>query len=128
MTQKEIFVQLEKHFGTLNLYEREIVTQVLKFLNLKEANQPPPQNPSIEEWIRLTPTERGEWLLNEEQCHQAWLTQKFHELQAGWIVVVDGQVIRFGINFSDAPTDDELYAEATKLGDYPLLFYSNYFF
>ena len=128
MTREEFFVQLEEHFDVLNPHEREIVTQLLKILALKETNQSPPQNPSLEEWMRLTPIERGKWLLNEEQHHQAWLTQKFHELQAGWVVVMDEQVIRFGVSFSEAPTDDELYAEATKLGKYPLLFFNNTLF
>ncbi len=128
MTRKEMFVQLENHFDALNPYEREIATQLLKILALKETNQSPPQNPSLEEWRRLTPTERGEWLLNEEQHHQVWLTKKFQELNAGWMMVMDGQVIRFGVSFSDAPTDDELYAEATKLGKYPLLFFNNALF
>ena len=128
MTRKEIFVQLEKHFDILNPNEREMATRLLKMLALKETNQSPPQNPSLEEWVRLTPIERGERLLNEEQHHQAWLTQKFHELHAGWVVVMDGQVIRFGVSFSDAPTDDELYTEATKLGKYPLLFFNDTLF
>jgi hypothetical protein len=74
----------------------------------------PNRNLSLEERIaakRLLKADNREWLL-----------QKFKELRAGWLMVVDGQVIASGATLSDYPTPEQLLAVCHRTGKFPFLF------
>jgi hypothetical protein len=54
--------------------------------------------------------------------NREWLLQKFNELRAGWLMVVDGQVIASGATLSDYPTPEQLLAVCHRTGKFPFLF------
>jgi hypothetical protein len=54
--------------------------------------------------------------------NREWLLQKFKDLKAAWLMVVDGQVIASGATLSDYPTPEQLLAVCHRTGKFPFLF------
>jgi hypothetical protein len=85
---------------------------------LKFVGENPPFDPnrnlSLEELIaakRLLKADNREWLL-----------QKFKDLKAAWLMVVDGQVIASGEKFSRYPKPERILGVCQRTGKFPLLF------
>lgn len=85
----------------------------LKFVG-ENAPFDPNRNLSLEERIavkRLLKADNREWLL-----------QKFRDLKAAWLMVVDGKVIASGKKFSDYPEPEQILEVCHRTGKFPFLF------
>jgi hypothetical protein len=54
--------------------------------------------------------------------NREWLLQKFKELHAGWLMVVDGQVIATGATLSDYPDPEQILEVCHRTEKFPFLF------
>jgi hypothetical protein len=57
-----------------------------------------------------------------EQRNRVWLEWMRQTLQAEWLLVVDGKIVRYGASWNEYPSDDALEALIQQLGKVPLLF------
>jgi hypothetical protein len=85
---------------------------------LKFVGENPPFDPnrnlSLEERIA------AKHLLKAD--NREWLMQKFNDLKAAWLMVVDGKVIASGKKFSDYPTPEQILEVCHRTGKFPFLF------
>lgn len=54
--------------------------------------------------------------------NREWLLQKFKELRAAWLMVMDGQVIASGTKLSQYPKKKQILAVCHQTGKFPFLF------
>jgi hypothetical protein len=54
--------------------------------------------------------------------NREWLLQKFKELRAGWLMVVDGQIIASGATLSDYPDPEQILKVCHRTEKFPFLF------
>jgi len=130
VNHEEILEAVEKRVGPLDERDQAVAQAMLDILAQKEPPLSPNaaetrfegENVPMEQWATLTPEERGQFLQALEERNKEWLARKFQQLRAGWLVILDGDVSSFGVDLSDSPTDQELYAQGEQLGRCPLLF------
>jgi hypothetical protein len=83
------------------------------------------RNPSRQEYRKLSEQQQLELWRAAREKNLDWLTRTFRELKAGWVMVIDGEVTRFGTSLGDFPSDAELteIEEATR--KFPFVFLSD---
>ncbi len=138
MTREELLHELEKRVGPLDEKARAAVDAALDLVSQQETpdathmSETPTagrqavvfqgENPPFEEAARMSPEERQQALNELEERNRDWLQQKCQELGAGWLLVVDGQVMVHGATLDNYPTDEELLNLCQRTGKLPLLF------
>lgn len=126
MKLEDILAEIEKRLGPLDEKARKAVElAVTMTAPQKEAEEVEWQgeNPPFDLAAKMPPQERGRLLQELEQLNLKWLERKAAELGARWLLVVDGEVVRFGKSVTDTLSDDELISVCRKRGKLPLLFF-----
>lgn len=124
MTKEEILVELEKRMGPLDEKTREAVTATVDLI--EQAPSPPlswmpepkfqGENPPFAVAAQMSLEERTQALNELEQRNRDWLRQRCQEWSAGWLMVIDGQVILHGATLDNYPTDEELLSLSQSTG------------
>jgi hypothetical protein len=83
------------------------------------------QNPRLQEYLKLSEEQQLEVWQAARQQNLDWLTRTFTALQAGWIMVIDGEVTRYGASLGDFPSDEELTRIEHESGKFPFVFLSD---
>jgi hypothetical protein len=80
------------------------------------------ENLTLDEYERLSPKERGmlQWRLKEQ--NHLWLKNKFSELKAAWLVVIDGEVIDWGKSLKNLPMARQNVEVSQRTGKFPFVF------
>ncbi len=79
------------------------------------------QNLTLDEYDSLLEEQQLRYSANVEERNREWLQQKFDELRADWLFVVDSEVILHG-KMRDYPLTDELDSLCKRVGKVPFLF------
>jgi hypothetical protein len=82
-------------------------------------------NPGLGQYLELSEEQQLELWQAARQENLDWLTRKFTELRAGWIMVMDGEVTRYGASLGDFPSDEELTRIEHASGKFPFVFLSD---
>ena len=126
MTVEGILREIEKRLGELDERAKEAVKLALKLVQGETAEPAEPvwqgENPPFEQMANLDIEERSRIMNELEERNREWLLRQCNKLQASWLVVVDGKVLRHGYGWSDFVTDAEKLQIAQKTGKMPLLF------
>ncbi|MFN4179275.1 MAG: hypothetical protein ACK4I8_03090 [Armatimonadota bacterium] len=126
MTKSKIIAEVEKRLGPLDERAKRAIEMAMELMEQLPKTKPEPQwqgeNPSLDEAVKLSPRERGRLLQALEQQNREWLERKLKELNARWLLVIDGEVVRCGTAATDYLTDEELLALCRERGKLPLLF------
>jgi hypothetical protein len=83
------------------------------------------KNPTIHEYRKLSAAQQLELWRVVRQKNLDWLTQTFSDLRAGWVMVIDGEVARYGASLGDFPSEDELIRIEQVSGKFPFVFLSD---
>jgi hypothetical protein len=133
MTKEEILSQVEERLGVLNHDARcavevavEVMTAASNNATLTLGQQPLPRfeesNPSWQEMTQLGLQERSRLMQELEQRNKTWLEAKCQQLGAMWLLVVDGQVLRWGTSLASFVTDEEKAEIGKQTGKFPLYY------
>jgi hypothetical protein len=82
------------------------------------------QNISVAAYESLPDDEKLKFLDGAEHENAEWLQEKFKEIHAAWIMVVDGEVAAFGESMDSYPNDEEFLQVCQKFGKYPFVFFN----
>ena len=122
MTVDEILAEVERQMGALDERAKQAVTLALQLAEQHGLPKWQGENPTWDEWQRMSEEERQAVMDELEQRNRVWLEWMRQTLQAEWLLVVDGKVIRYGASWNEYPSDDALEALIQQLGKVPLLF------
>jgi hypothetical protein len=122
MTVDEILAEVEKRMGALDERAKQAVTLALQLAEQHGLPKWQGENPTWDEWQRMSEEERQAVMDELEQRNRVWLEWMRRTLQAEWLLVVDGKIVRYGASWNEYPSDDALEALIQQLGKVPLLF------
>ena len=126
MSVEEVLREVEKQLGELDERAKEAVKLALKLAQGEVTKVAEPvwqgENPPFEQMANLGIEERSRIMNELEERNREWLLRRCEELQASWLVVVDGKVLRHGYGWNDFVTDAEKLQIAQWTGKMPLLF------
>jgi hypothetical protein len=122
MTVDEILAEVEKRMGALDERTKQAVTLALQLAEQHGLPKWQGENPTWDEWQRMSEEERQAVMDELEQRNRVWLEWMRRTLQAEWLLVVDGKIVRYGASWNEYPSDDALEALIQQLGKVPLLF------
>jgi len=133
VTKQDILNEVERQMGLL---DEEAKRAVSAALDLVLPTAPPPgapapsqpalawqgENPPFEEMAKLDVDERSRIIQELEDRNLAWLQARCEELKAGWLLVIDGQVLRCGSTLVNYLQEAELDALSQQTGKFPLIY------
>jgi hypothetical protein len=133
MTQAQILAELERQMGPLDERAKKVAARTLALLETRATGEETSdlsepegafqgENPPFAEIARLGLTERGRVMQALASTNRAWLQQKCAELQARWLIVVDGQILAHGPTLASGTVEQAVQAAARETGKFPLLF------
>jgi hypothetical protein len=122
LTVDEILAEVEKRMGALDERTKQAVTLALQLAEQHGLPKWQGENPTWDEWQRMSEEERQATMDELEQRNRVWLEWMRQTLQAEWLLVVDGKIVRYGASWNEYPSDDALEALIQQLGKVPLLF------
>jgi hypothetical protein len=122
ITVDEILAEVEKRMGALDERTRQAVTLALQLAEQHGLPKWQGENPTWDEWQRMSEEERQAVMDELEQQNRVWLEWMRRTLQAEWLLVVDGKIVRYGASWNEYPSDNALEALIQQLGKVPLLF------
>ena len=122
MTVDEILAEVEKRMGALDERTKQAVTLALQLAEQHGLPKWQGENPTWDEWLQMSEEERQAAMDELEQRNRVWLEWMRQTLQAEWLLVVDGKIVRYGASWNEYPSDDALEALIQQLGKVPLLF------
>jgi len=56
-----------------------------------------------------------------------WLNNKFEELNAGWVTIINGEVETFSATLDEYPKEPDVLKISKKRGKFPFIFVNNWF-
>jgi hypothetical protein len=129
MTQEIILEKLRQNLGPLNNQAVSAVKEVLKLLQRSEVAEAASTqdekfigaNVSVEQYETWEDDDRLRYQTESEQSNAAWIRKKLNELQAAWLMVIDGKVVAHGA-LTDYPFENEFDALCKKFGKFPFVF------
>lgn len=80
------------------------------------------RNLSLEEYKRLSDSERSYFHALAREENTSWIESQLQEYEAGWLVVVNGRVIAHGKSLDDYPDETEIRRICEKTGEFPFVF------
>jgi len=82
---------------------------------------------TLEEYRRLSLDERGELKRRLKEQNRQWLEEKFSNLRAAWLMVMDGEIIATGDSMLDYPRVEKIREIGARYGKRPFIFVNDLF-
>jgi hypothetical protein len=129
MTQEIIVEKLRQNLGPLSNQAVSAVKEVLKMLHRSEGMDATlaqnekfiGANVSVEQYEAWSDDDRMRYQTEPEQANAAWIQKRLHELQAAWLMVIDGNVVAHGA-LTEYPFENEFDTLCKKFGKFPFVF------
>ncbi len=90
--------------------------------HLEESRKFEGENPTLSEYEKLSLQQQCELQDAAAKRNESWIREKFTELNATWLFVIDGDVIAYGSDLSSYPEDDFIDSICQQTGKFPLVF------
>ena len=90
--------------------------------HLEESRKFEGENPTLSEYEKLSLQQQCELQDAAAQRNESWIRQKFAELNATWLFVIDGGIIAYGSDLSSYPEDDFIDSICQQTGKFPFVF------
>ena len=84
------------------------------------------KNFTLDEYERLSPKERGMLQRRLKEQNHLWLKNKFSELKAAWLMVIDGEVIDWGKSLKNLPLARQNVDVFQRTGKFPFVFITRF--
>jgi len=126
--QEAVLEKVRQRLGSLDGKVEQAVMEAIAVLN-----ESPPQAPdepfvsanvSVAQYTAWSPEERFQYLNNAEKVNAHWVEQRLQELNAAWLMVIDGQIVAHDEDFQNLPKKQEFKALCQKHGKYPFVFFN----
>lgn len=85
------------------------------------------ENLTLEKFESLEEKEKTEIKSILWEKNRDWLSQKFHQLNAAWLTVIDGEVITFSSDIDKYPQESDVLHICQKKGKFPFIFVNEWF-
>ena len=128
-----MITELENLAGQIRQLSREDRKQLFSLIpELRDDDRRPmqksaiefkSQNISVDAYVALADDDKAKFLDKAEEDNALWVGQKFEELEAMWMMVVDGEVVAHGKTMDSYPDDQEFYTLCERLEKYPFVFF-----
>jgi len=131
ITHEAVLEKVRQRLGALDGKAEQAVMEAIAVLN--ESRQTLPQqteapfvsaNVSLAQYEAWSPEERFQYLDNAEKANARWVEQQLQNLNAAWLMVLDGQAVAHGTSIQTLPMEQEFDALCEKYGKYPFVFFS----
>jgi hypothetical protein len=133
ITQEAVLEKVRTRIGTLDAKAEQAVAQAIAVLNESRqrdaAAQPAEEkfvsaNVSLAQYDAWSPEERFQYLNNAKKINANWIRKHLQDLNAAWLMVIDGQVIAHGSSIQYLPQEQEFDRLCEKYGKYPFVFFN----
>lgn len=133
ISQEAVLEKVRTRIGTLDAKAEQAVAQAIAVLNesrqREAAAQPADEkfvsaNVSLAQYDAWSPEERFQYLNNAKKVNANWIRKHLQDLNAAWLMVIDGQVIAHGSSIQHLLQDQEFDALCEKYGKYPFVFFN----
>jgi hypothetical protein len=82
---------------------------------------------TLEQYRLLSFSERGAQKRELKEQNREWLEQKFADLRAAWLMVMDGEIIAHGSSLRDYPSTQQIREIGSRYGKRPFIFINDLF-
>ena len=133
ITQEAVLKKVRARLGTLDAKAEQAVVHAIAVLNESNKDETaahPPEkefvsaNVNLAQYEAWSPEERFQYLNNAKRINAGWIKNRFQELEAAWLMVIDGQVVAYGANIQQLPQEQDFDALCEKHGKYPFVFFN----
>ncbi|MDZ7360833.1 MAG: hypothetical protein ONB46_08920 [candidate division KSB1 bacterium] len=128
ITHEGILEKVRQRLGSLDDKAEQAVMETIAVLNESSSQAPDESfvsaNVSVAQYTAWSPEERFQYLNNAEKVNAHWVEQRLQELNAAWLMVIDGQVVAHDEDFQNLPKKQEFKALCQKHGKYPFVFFN----
>ena len=80
------------------------------------------ENPNFQEYATLSEDAQLNLWQIAKGNNKEWLAQMFTKLQVGWLIVIDGKIIKHGSSLGDFPKEEEILRIGEQIGKVPFVF------
>jgi len=134
MTTEILVQQVRDELGVIDDRSEQFVATLKKVLQrADEASKLHPseekfvsQNMSMEAYRSLPRPERRHYQSDAEKLNQRWIEKQFKNLNANWMIVLDGAVVKHGSTLGDYPPERDIRQLQQKTGKCPFVFFSKF--
>ncbi len=128
--------KVREQVGALDERSVQLLTTAIKIMQDDIAKKTPPapedrfvsRNITMEEYRALSRPERRHYQDNAAELNRKWIDSQLKRLSADWIMVIDGQVINYGVTLDNYPEDEEIDALQQQTGKCPFVFFNSRIF
>ncbi|MDZ7362629.1 MAG: hypothetical protein ONB46_18175 [candidate division KSB1 bacterium] len=132
MITETVLKQVRDRLGPLNGQAEQAVAAAVEII--RQMNGPPSspiiedsfkgENVSLEEYESWSDDQQARYQSETERNNAKWIEQKMRDLQAMWLIVIDGQIVASGPKLRTFPHDEEFDELCEKTGKFPFVFFS----
>jgi len=90
--------------------------------HLEESPEFEGENPTLSEYEKLSLHQQCELQDAAANRNKSWIKQKYSELNATWLFVIDRDVVAYGSDLSSYPEDEFIDSMCQRTGKFPFVF------
>lgn len=132
MTTETLIEKVRKELGTLDVPVEQAIAATIKIMQSVKAAPAPSfseekfvgRNITLKEYAELPLEEKSRYHDEAEEINQRWVEAQLQKHNAKWIMVIDGQVVKYGATMKNFPNHEELVALCNSTGKYPFVFFN----
>jgi len=137
MITENVLEQVRGRLGPLNGQAEQAVAEALEIVRrMNGAPFSPPvdkgasdenfkgENAELHEYLSWTDQQKLDYQTETESANTKWVEKNMQELNAMWMIVMDGQLVASGPAMRTFPRDEEFDALCRRQGKYPFVFFS----
>jgi hypothetical protein len=132
MTTETVLKQVRNRLGPLNGQAEQAVAEAVEIIRQMSEQPSSPitedsfkgENPSLEEYESWSDEQQRRYLVEAKKNNAKWIETKLHELNAAWLIVVDGKIKAHGPALQTFPHEEEFEAFCKKIGKFPFVIFS----
>jgi hypothetical protein len=132
MTSEIVLKQVRDRLGPLNDQAEQAVAEAVEII--RQMNAPPSsptiqdgfngENASLQEYESWSDDQQAQYQSEAEKNNARWIEKKMRDLNAMWLIVIDGQIVASGPMLRTFPHDEEFDELCEKTGKFPFVFFS----
>jgi hypothetical protein len=134
MTTETVLKEVRNRLGPLDSRAEQAVAEAIEII--RQMGKPPSspkvaedesfkdENAGLEEYLSWSDDRQRRYQSEAEEANAKWIEKKMRELNAMWLVVIDGEIVASGSALRTFPFEEEFDALCKKTGKYPFVFFS----
>ncbi len=134
MITETVLKQVRNRLGPLTDQAEQAVAQAVEIIRQMNGLSFSPtetkdddfkgENVSLEEYESWSNEQQRRYLVEAKKNNTKWIETKLHELNAAWLIVVDGKIKAHGPALQTFPHEEEFEAFCKKIGKFPFVIFS----